>query len=104
MASMVKNTTSFGRGVCARAFMGASTSRQAALARRLLFIDLSWSVGLLALCRRSGGKAERGCDGDSPSFIRPDENPLGDAARRRVLLGDGVAIGPVHDSRTNRND
>jgi hypothetical protein len=58
-------------------------------------------VFLLALRGRARGESKRRRDGYSPAFGRLHEDPLGDAARGRVLLRHGVAVSPVHDSGSN---
>jgi hypothetical protein len=56
---------------------------------------------LFALRWLAGSQSERGSNHDSPTVWRLYENPLGHAARGRVLLGHGVAVRPVHDSRSD---
>jgi hypothetical protein len=56
---------------------------------------------LLALCGRACWESESRRDGYSPTFGRLQEDPLGDAARSRVLLRHGVTVRPIHDSRGN---
>ena len=58
-------------------------------------------VFLLALRGRARGESKRRRDGYFPAFGRPHEDPLGDAARGRVLLRHGVAVSAVDDPGGN---
>jgi hypothetical protein len=62
---------------------------------------LKYMTLLLALRGRARGKSERRRDGDSPAFGSFHKDPLGNAARSRVLLRHGIAVGTVHDPRSN---
>ena len=56
---------------------------------------------LFALRRRARGQSECGGNRYSPTFGCLYEDPFGNATRGRVLLGHGVAVRPVHDSRSD---
>ena len=64
-------------------------------------MPLGVCVCLLALRGRAREKSKRRRDGYSPAFGRLHEDPLGDAARGRVLLRHRVTVSPVHDSGDN---
>jgi hypothetical protein len=56
---------------------------------------------LFALRWRARGQSERGGNRYSPTFGCLYEDPFGNATRGRVVLGDGVAVRSVHDSRSD---
>ena len=57
---------------------------------------------LLTLRGSASRQSERCCEGDLPTLGRSDKDSLRDAARRRVFLRYGVAVGTVDDARSDR--
>jgi len=57
---------------------------------------------LLTLRGSASRQSERRCDGDLPTIDCLDEDALRDAARRRVFLRHGVAVGTIDDAWCNR--
>jgi hypothetical protein len=65
---------------------------------------MSFASSLFALRWRARRQSERSSNGDSPTVWRLYEDPFGHATGGRVLLGHGVAVRPVHDSRSDRQN